>query len=571
MRELLLVLSFKMASVLHGVARPSWQAQMKNLASVIVFGGFAVGTFLVTRGITAYLLETAHIGLFLYHRFLSMILYVFFITVNISNIIVCFATLYRSEEVNFLMASPISHAKIFLVRFVDNFFYSSSTMALIGVSAVLGYSSYFGLPWYVSAFVILGVFLPFMLIAGITAVVTLMGLIKVAAVVGIRVLITVVAVVYLGAVYFYFRATNPVGLAASVMEHYPDVNAYFSNLDPPFVRYLPNHWVSEFLYWSVTGNPDRTAPYFMFLFFTMLGLIVLAGLLARKLYYKTWLSASEAQARRPSRRGAPGRAHLLRFDGMSWFQRLVFGRNTQMHVLVTRDFWMFLRDPGQWLHFLLMILLLMIFLISVQSLDLPMVLPMMRAVAFLVAFIFVGFLIASVALRFVFPALSLEGRTFWVVRSSPLDLSSLYFHKLRFSMILTVVLAELLVFGSLPVFSSDPFLTLIGAFCGFLAAVALTTLHLGTGAAFALYREKNPVRVASSHGASLAFLGSMVYLLILVLLLVVPLVNYFQGLLLSGLPSRSQFVLPVSIIALISLGIAFVSTRAGLRAIRHDY
>jgi hypothetical protein len=50
------------------------------------------------------------------------------------------------------------------------------------------------------------------------------------------------------------------------MQHYPDVNEYFGYLDPPFVQYLPNHWVTEFLYWSVNGDMARAIPYFTLLF-----------------------------------------------------------------------------------------------------------------------------------------------------------------------------------------------------------------------------------------------------------------------------------------------------------------
>lgn len=571
MRELLLILHFKLTSFLKGVARPSWQAQLKNLSTFVVFGGFALGTFLVTKGVTAYLLDTAHIGLFLYHRFLSMVLYVFFVTVNVGNIVVCYATLYRSDEVTFLMSMPISHAKIFLVRFVDNFVYSSSTLALIGTSAVLGYGAHFGLPWYVSVFSIVAVFLPYMLIAGILAVVTLMGLIRVAVVIGFRWLLASVTAVYLGAVFFYFQTTNPVALVSSVMEHYPDVNAYFGYLDPPLVQYLPNHWVSEFLYWTVVGSPDRAIPFFMFLFFSMVGLIVLAGLLARRLYYKTWLTASDAHTLKGTVETTGSGPPFLRFDRHPWLERMALGRNLQTVSLFKRDFWMFFREPGQWLHFLLMVVLFLIFLISVRSLEIPTTLPLMKAVSFLVVFMFIGFLVASVALRFVFPALSLEGRCFWAVKTSPVDLRKLYFHKLGFSLILTGVLAEALVLGSLPVFSPDLFLTGIGAVCGFLVALALTTLNLGAGAMFALFHEKNPVRVASSHGASLAFLGSMVYLTFLVLLLVVPLNNYFQAQIFPELFPKSEFLLPVGIIAVVSLTIAFLSTQAGLRAIRNDY
>ena len=40
-----------------------------------------------------------HIGLYLYHRFLEMILFIFFIAVNLGNIIVSYSTLYKSSEV----------------------------------------------------------------------------------------------------------------------------------------------------------------------------------------------------------------------------------------------------------------------------------------------------------------------------------------------------------------------------------------------------------------------------------------------------------------------------------------
>ncbi len=571
MRELLLVLNLKAASFLKGVFRPDLQSQLKNLASTIVFGAFAVGTFIVARLVTEYLLDTAHIGLFLLHRFLSMVLYVFFVTVNIGNIIVCFATLYRSDEVSFLMSLPISHAKIFLVRFVDNFFYSSSTLALIGISAILGYGSYFNLPWYFFAFFMFGVFLPFMLIAGIVAVVTLMGLIRIAARVGVRVLLAGVSIVYLSAVYFYFKTTNPVGLVSEVMEQYPGIDAYFGYLDPPLVRYLPSHWVSEFLYWSVNGNSERAIPYFFLLFFSMIGLIALAGLLARKLYYRTWLTASDAQAMKGSKIVSTGRSSFLRFDRASAMQRVFLGKDLQIQALFKRDFWMFFREPSQWLHLLLMFVLVLIFLISVRTLDFRLGFPLMRAVGYLVVFLFNGFLIASIALRFVFPATSLEGRSFWAVRSSPLDLTRLYLFKLRFSALMTLAVVEFLVFGSLPLLADDPFLVVVGAISGGCAAVTLTSLHLGAGTYFAMYRERNPIRVASSHGASLAFLGSMVYLCLLVLILVVPLNRYFEARLLPGASLQALFYVPVSVIVLLSIIIIAVSTRVGLRSIRMDY
>jgi hypothetical protein len=121
------------------------------------------------------------------------------------------------------------------------------------------------------------------------------------------------------------------------------------------------------------------------------------------------------------------------------------------------------------------------------------------------------------------------------------------------------------------VLSDDPLLVVVGAFSGGCAAMALTSLNLGAGTYFAMFRERNPIRVASSHGASLAFLGSMVYLCLLIAILVVPLNSYFESSMFLGRSAQSLFVAPLAMVALLSGLVVFVSTRIGLRAIRMDY
>ena len=219
MHELLLILNLKVRGFIKGIFTSGWQGLIKNLSSVLIFGGFAVGVFFISRAATLYLLQEAHIGKFLFHRFLSMLLYVFFVTVNLGNMIVCYATLYRSQEVSFLMAMPVTHAKIFLIKFVDNFVYSSTTLSLVGFAVLLGYGSCFNFPWYYYLTTVFLVLLPFMLIAGIIAVLVLMLLIMVASRIGMRWLLTIIATLYISAIYAYFKITNPIELVNEVMKH----------------------------------------------------------------------------------------------------------------------------------------------------------------------------------------------------------------------------------------------------------------------------------------------------------------------------------------------------------------
>ena len=563
MRDLLLVFNVKAHSFLKSAFDFRPASLIKSAASFIIFGGFALGIFFLTRGATSYLLQHAHIGLFLFHRFLSMLLYVFFVTVNLGNMIVCYATLYRSDEVKFLMGLPISHEKIFAIKFIDNFFYSSSTLWLLGLAMLLGYGSFFRLPWHFYLLTMFAVLLPFMLLAGLIAVLVLTGLIKVASKIGIRWLLALMVSVYLGAIYAYFKMTNPVLLVNEVMKHYPNVNEYFGYLDPPLVRYLPNHWVSEFLYWTINGDPGRAVPYFCILILSTAGMIILAWLLARRLYYASWLTANDARASQlPKARRL--RLRFLEFGTMGLFRG-------PTDVLFKREFWTFFREPSQWLHLLLMVILLVIFLISLGTLELKMVQPLLQAVAFLVIFLFNGFLIASISLRFVFPAVSLEGDAFWAVRSAPVSLSRLYWYKFFVSILFVLPVTEVLAVFSNTLLRDNTTLVLLSVISSGLVAIGLTSLNLGAGALYSNFRERNPIRIASSQGASLTFLGSMIYLAIVVSILIGPLNHYFEQLIVFGRDTREWIAAPILTVGLVSLVLWTVSTSIGLRAIRKDF
>jgi ABC-2 type transport system permease protein len=563
MYELLLVLNVKANSFLKSVLDFRPQSALKNLSSLLIFGGVALGVFFLARASTIYLIQQAHIGQFLYHRFLSMLLYVFFVTVNLGNMIVCFATLYKSEEVSFLMGLPISHEKIFLLKFVDNFFYSSSTLTLLGLSWLLGYGSCYDMPWFFYFVAIFLVFLPFMLIAAILAVLFLMGLIKIATRIGIRWLLAGIITLYLSAIYLYFKVTNPVQLVQEVMRYYPDVNQYFGYLDAPSSKFLPNHWVSEFLYWSIRGEPGRALPWFFILVLVLGGLVIVAAFLARSYYYPSWLAASDARAMQ----GPRPALRWLRF--MSLGSKRLFPSQTD--VFVKRDFWLFFREPSQWLHLLLILVLLLVFVISLSSLELRLSQPLLQVSSFLVVFLFNGFLISSLLLRFIYPAVSLEGDSFWCVRAAPVSLNRLYFYKMIVSLIVILAIAEALALASTMLLRNDPALLLLS--CGSMAfvAVGLTGLNLGAGAYFASFREKNPIRVASSQGASLTFLASMLFLSLVSIVLMIPLKRYFDLLIIHGVAMQGWVYVPIAFVAVVSLFVFTVSTGVGMRSLRRDF
>ena len=182
----------------------------KEFGSIIVYAGFAAGAFLFSKFSLFILLEKLRIGQFLLHQFISIIFFIFFISINVGNIVVSWSTLYKSEEINYLFTKPIPAYRLFLIKFIDNIFYSSSTLLLILLSVFLGYIIYFDLSFPDLLFILFLNLLPFIITAASLGVIILLTIVKLASVIGPRNLITIMVVTYTGLIFVFFLILNAV-------------------------------------------------------------------------------------------------------------------------------------------------------------------------------------------------------------------------------------------------------------------------------------------------------------------------------------------------------------------------
>ena len=95
------------------------------------------------------------------------------------------------------------------------------------------------------------------------------------------------------------------------------------------------------------------------------------------------------------------------------------------------------------------------------------------------------------------------------------------------------------------------------------------SLNLGSGAYFATLREDNPIKVASSQGASITFLGSVVVLVVATVILAVP-ASAVTGVLNPQARTQAMTwaVITLSVVAML---ITTLSHRLGLNALRKDF
>jgi ABC-2 type transport system permease protein len=523
---------------------------------------FGIGVYYFTLSSLSYLLEEIRIGTFLLHRFVSIILFIFFMAVNAGNVIVSFSTLYKSKEVFYLISKPISFTKIFLIKFLDNFFYSSITLLLMISTAMLAYCVYFKLDFSFVIFFFLCILLPFMLIAASIGVILLMLMIHISYKVGMKKVVVGLILLYIVGLLLFFQSSNPISIVKQVMSFYPNVNAYFSSLDNPILKFLPNFWIADSLYWISSGKPANAISYIILLVGTSAFFLIAAFITAKRMYYKTWLESFELKIKNTQPKE---RRNRYRF-----FDEKVF-ISPQIDALVKKEFLQFFREPGQWIHLSVMIFLIAVFVVSLNGIDSRLFNANnygLRALIYMVIFSFNLFLISSLSLRFVFPALSLEGDAYWKIKSSPIPMRKII--AVKFLMVFTFIF---LIGQGLNYFSHLNFpgeLYMASSInIGFIT-LAIVSLNFGTGSIFVNFKEKSPIRLASSQGASLTFLFTIILIVFLIALLFIPIYNYYNDI--FGFQERLKSIYLTSfIIVVVSLTISLISIFLTKKALRRDF
>ena len=562
MNQLLHILKYKAVAYVRLNTKLNFGAILKNLGSGLIYLGFAVGAFFFSQRMIKFLLVDAKVGLFLLHEFISMVLFIFFISVNVGNIIVSYSTLYKSNEVNFLFTKPINPSKIFLLKFLDNFFYSSSTMIMVMLAVLAGYAVYFHITIIDLILLVLLNVLPFILSAGSLGVIILLVVIKLVSKFGVRKILYPLIGTYLATIFLFFKINSPIKLVNVVMKYYPFLNKdkYLGDLIPGILKLLPNHWLSESAYWTVLGHPS--SAYFVTIMQISVSavLFITALMLGRKWYFDTWLQNLKISSTRSSLRNNNS---VISFEKKS---RL----NSQTESIIKKDLIAFTRESSQVIHISVLFFLIVVFVMSVSGIKyFKFGGHVLITSIYLSILLFNLLLISTFSLRFVFPILSLEGLPFWKIKSAPINSKFYLIRK-----ILPFGLIILIIGQGLSLFSNITFgwrMVLQSGIITLIATITILSINFGMGCLFVNYKEKNPIRLSSSQGASISFLVSIGYMLFVVVLLFSPLLELFYDIRIGAHFSFNKLAVTIIPIAIISFMVTTAFVKLSINAMKKDF
>jgi ABC-2 type transport system permease protein len=130
----------------------------------------------------------------------------------------------------------------------------------------------------------------------------------------------------------------------------------------------------------------------------------------------------------------------------------------------------------------------------------------------------VGFVTAAVSVRFVFPAVSLEGEAFWIIRSSPMELKEFLRANLWSRVLPLLVLAEVLIVLSNALLGVSIFMMFLGIFTVLIMTFGIAALGVGMGAIFPRFRYENAAQIPTGFGGIVFMIVTMTFIGVVVTL-----------------------------------------------------
>jgi ABC-2 type transport system permease protein len=135
---------------------------------------------------------------------------------------------------------------------------------------------------------------------------------------------------------------------------------------------------------------------------------------------------------------------------------------------------------------------------------------------------FLAFMLSGVGIRMAYPMVSLEGEGFWLLRTSNLSSRQIVLIKFWHALPIMLVMGIGLGIATALMIDVSPTLAWAAPMAGFSAALVITGLGVGLGAAFPRFDANNPAEIPLSPGGLLYMTFSLMFAGIMTVLLAYP-------------------------------------------------
>jgi len=487
---------------------------------------------------------------------LGLIFLLLMVLLFFSSAVSSLGVFYMGKDLEMLMATPVSKKTFFLGKFSEVLVASSWMAMVFGLPLLIGFGAAYQAPYsfYVLAPLLLA---PFSIIPSALA---LAGVTVFSRLISINRTREILASVLLAGLVMLYFFSQMVSLETANISKTDEVLRIVGILSSPNTAWLPSYWLSVALGELLTVTGKTIWPEIVLLVSIATFSLSLAYILVRFLHEEAFSMALSGKTGL-----IPSNRVLRRIF------TVVFGFVPRRYrALIGKEYRLFSRDMAQAIQLIILLGISIIYLYNFRAMRLGDTLSE-ESVIFWKAFLLVSnvalgaFVITAICTRFVFPSVSLEGQSFWILQKSPVAVAELLQAKfLAWFLPVSFIGATIFAAGGLAI-NAAPVVIVLNTLSSFIISFGIVGLGLGFGAFFSRFDWEHPSQLAVSF-------GSLIFMLCGVLLVFINLIPVTFMVLVSsihqsgaGAGSNLQWYTFFSGILLLMLYANFAATRWALR------
>lgn len=479
---------------------------------------FSVMLFRGTLWLVNQSLAIQPVGELLVQKLISIAFLIFLGLLTFSNIVTAFTTFYLADDMDFLMAQPIPSDSLFSSRYIEALTQSSWVIVLFGMPAFTALGVGLDAPWQYYGMMLV-VFLPFVAIP--TGIASIIALVVSNMLVATRMRD---AMMFMGMAAFVIlftliRFMQPERLLNP--DTFDSVGEMINLLSTPKNSFLPSDWSVNAL--TPLLFQERAFDWWSFglLYTTPLALYFISAWLHRRYFNRGYSRVQEGRVgesvlttlrdwmlRRSTRRGGGATAKI---DALIQDTE---GSFSSFSELIMKDRRIFMRDASQWSNILVIVALMTIYLVNYKYFEIASETDFFNGVGlYYFNLAACGFVVVALSGRFLFPAVSIEGRSFWLMMQAPISLERMLIGKWLGAMPPVIFVGQLMIWASNILVTYSIFHSITAAILILCISICVAGIAVGLGAVYPQFYNPNASAIAASFGAIIFMILSIILML----------------------------------------------------------
>ncbi|MEO0234563.1 MAG: hypothetical protein ABIN39_01020 [candidate division WOR-3 bacterium] len=504
------IFTLKSKIVLRSLMIKDFKSFVKFLTFLFVITTFLSGTYFVFFKVFNYLLNLEDIGRGFIYRISSLLFTIIFFLLFTSSIITSLSTFFRTPELEFLFSTPLKTEHIFFSKIVENGFYASWASLVISLPLIFSIAKVFNIESiYLVKWLILFIGMLFVSTSfGIFIVFLISDLFKRFS---LNFLISLIFIILISFFVFFFIFVKPDIFNLPKNATLEEVTKYLNSLEVEQFKYLPSGLVLQIIFNDINAKSSSVQYFYLsvYIVFTVIFLLFII-----KIYRKKYLGFSLLNLSIKKKRSKV-------------LENKIFSKNLEIFLIV-KDMVIFFRDPSQWGQSLIFMILLFIYSFSIIRSPIYFKTPFYTYILSFANLGFSSYIMATLSVRFIYPLISLEGKTFSIIKSS-IKIERYFNSKLIFNFLIIFFLGEFLIVMTNIFLKMDLLIIVLSTIITFIFSFGITIINTGLGAILPDFSEKNPSKIASGFGGIVSAVISLFYVGLSLSILSNPVKNYFES------------------------------------------